>query len=102
MLRAEIAHVACEQIARGGLVYTAAPPPHRDPMRWANEPDDAYRARCNAAAIAHIDLAARIESTNTGNRETCQRAATWLREAGDHATALAVEAHIRQQWGHST
>lgn len=81
MLRAEIAHLTCEQIARGGLLAVHVPGPFHEPK------------------IEDIDARLRAIGTNDGNLETCRRAAQWLDEAGDRGAAMAVREHIRQQWG---
>ncbi len=98
MLRAEVAHLTCEQIARGGLRAVAWAPLWRDPMRYSGETEEAYSKRKSALRHAHLEAAGRAYSESIGNMETCKRAAAWLREGGDMGAALAVEAHIREQW----
>lgn len=100
-MRAEIAHLVCEQIARGGLRFVEGPLGWRDPIRYSGESEEVFAQRKARMRIAHIDASMSAEQRNAGNREACRNAARWLDEAGDHAAAEAVRGHIRFEWGHA-
>jgi hypothetical protein len=98
-LRAEIAHLTCEQIARGGLRVVPKPGDWFKPQRVRDESNEDYEKRVALSRIAHVDAIMRAESVNGANLLTCKRAAFDLDAAGQHGEAAAIREHIRQQWG---
>jgi hypothetical protein len=99
MLRAEVAHLVCEQIARGGLTRVPKAPSWHEPMRYSGETEEAFSTRRRELRVKHLDSQARALSVNAGNLEACKRAARDLDAAGQHGEAAAIREHVRTQWG---